>query len=118
MMGFDDHYYFLVRPSLVWDSYIQDVPCQDRDRDWFKDTLFVDGDWEGTINEVSVRVLHSLNLEFSNELADIRVYRPQLIHQPMRIPVAHHNWKWLFSLERIILVGDIANQTIHLSRIY
>ncbi|RXH75638.1 hypothetical protein DVH24_039337 [Malus domestica] len=96
MMGFDNHYYFLARPSPVWDSYIQD------DRDWFKDILVVDKDWEGTINEVRVRALHSLNLEFNNELADIRLYRPELIHQPMRIPVAHHNWKWLFSPERII----------------
>ncbi|KAB2617413.1 hypothetical protein D8674_013282 [Pyrus ussuriensis x Pyrus communis] len=73
-MGFDVCYYFLARPSLLWDSYIQDVPCQDRD--WFKNILVVDGDWEGTINEVRVRALPSLNLEFSNELADIRVYRP------------------------------------------
>lgn len=35
-----------------------------------------------------------------DELVDIGVCRPELIHQAMRIPTAHRNWKRLLSPER------------------
>ncbi|KAB2626313.1 hypothetical protein D8674_017973 [Pyrus ussuriensis x Pyrus communis] len=69
-MGFDEYYYFLARPSLIWD------------------VLVVNGIWKGEINGVRVTVLHSYNLEFSNELEIIEVCHPELIHYAMKIPAA------------------------------
>ncbi|KAM1359801.1 hypothetical protein ACFX11_046763 [Malus domestica] len=39
-LNLDDHDYFAGRASLVWETYIQDVPCHDKD--WFEDILIVD----------------------------------------------------------------------------
>lgn len=54
-MGFDGHYYFSGGLSFVWESYIQDVPCQDKG--WIRDIFVIDGNWKGKINKVRVKAL-------------------------------------------------------------
>lgn len=97
-MGFYGHYYLTARPSLVWGSYIQNAPCHNKY--WYNDILVVDGDCEGRIDEVKFRALPFHNPNLRDELVDIGVCRPELIHQAMQITIAHRNWKRLLSPKR------------------
>lgn len=90
-----DGYYFTLKPSLIWEPYILGVPWQDKD--WFKDILVVDRDWERDTAGVRVRATSSPNPQFNNELADIGVCQPELINRAMQIHTKHCNQKWLSS---------------------
>ncbi|KAB2627001.1 hypothetical protein D8674_020619 [Pyrus ussuriensis x Pyrus communis] len=50
-----------IRKNVLWQN-----------RDWFKDIMVVDEDWEGDIEGITVRVIPSPNPQFNNELEDIR----------------------------------------------
>ncbi|KAB2621667.1 hypothetical protein D8674_023849 [Pyrus ussuriensis x Pyrus communis] len=88
-IDFNDCYYFSARLSLIWESYIQDVPCQDKD--YFTDILVVDGNWKREINGVKIRAHIFYSLEFNNKLEEIEVCHPKLINLAMQIHTAHHN---------------------------
>ncbi|RXI06618.1 hypothetical protein DVH24_025754 [Malus domestica] len=75
--SFDNHCYFTARPSLIWESCILDVLWQNRD--WFKDIMLVDGDWEGGIEGIIVRAILFPNPQFNNELEDIKTLSTSII---------------------------------------
>ncbi|RXH73940.1 hypothetical protein DVH24_016762 [Malus domestica] len=52
------------------------------------------------IDRVKFRALPSHNPNLKDELVNIGVCRPELIHQAMQIPTTHRNWKRLLSPER------------------
>ncbi|TQE10421.1 hypothetical protein C1H46_004018 [Malus baccata] len=93
--SFDNHCYFTARPSLIWESCILDVLWQNRD--WFKDIMVVDGDWERGIEGITVRAILFPNPQFNNELEDIKTCQLKLINWAMHILAEHINWKWLLS---------------------
>ncbi|KAM0975971.1 hypothetical protein EV1_018705 [Malus domestica] len=45
-------YFFEARASLQWQTYITNLPKQDKD--WYTDILVIEGEWEGKIIEVRV----------------------------------------------------------------
>lgn len=47
-------YFFQARATLQWETYITNLPKQDKD--WYNDILVTEGEWEGKI--IGVRVPH------------------------------------------------------------
>ncbi|KAB2625767.1 hypothetical protein D8674_017427 [Pyrus ussuriensis x Pyrus communis] len=65
-----DHYFFQPRPNLSWFAYITDFPQQDKD--WYKDILVVDGNWEGDITDIHFKNTPSFNLQLDNDMKNIQ----------------------------------------------